>query len=279
MLGGKPAGTGGIKNTEDIKNTEGIKKKWDERSKTYDEWEETFEGRVSRYVDWELLKVHLPGDKSAKILDAAGGTEVITLPLVKMGYTVTLCDISSGMLNVAKQKLLREGLLDKVKIIECDICDLPFAGESFDFVLCWGGTAELIKELIRATKMGGGVSFTVEGKCWASVNEFPKEPELALNLIKSGVNDERKSGLETYNTEELKDLFERNGVETIAIYGTRGFIGHLVPQEALTAREWDEQLFKQVAEMALGLGKEPSVVGIARRLVLYGKKIRISNSA
>jgi hypothetical protein len=48
---------------------------------------------------------------------------------------------------------------------------------------------------------------------------------------------------------------------------------HLIPEEALNAREWNEKIFRQVAEMTLRLGKEPSVVGIARRLVLYGERI------
>lgn len=101
----------------------------DEHAERYYEWCETFRGAVETYVDLELLRKYLPGDRDAKILDAAGGTGRITLPLVKMGYSVTLCDISSGMLNVAKQKMRREGVLDRVKILECDIHKLHFADE------------------------------------------------------------------------------------------------------------------------------------------------------
>ncbi len=90
-------------------NIESVKKKWGEHAETYDEWYETFEGAVEHYVEWELFKGYLPQNKDAKILDAAGGTGRITLPLAKMGYSVTLCDISSEMLNVARQKLYREG--------------------------------------------------------------------------------------------------------------------------------------------------------------------------
>lgn len=115
----------------------GVKKKWEEHANSYDEWYEKFEGAVENYVDWELLKGYLPKNRYAKILDAAGGTGRITLPLAKMGYSVTLCDISPSMLSVAKEKLLGEGILDKVEILECDVCKLQFADESFDFVICW----------------------------------------------------------------------------------------------------------------------------------------------
>jgi ubiquinone/menaquinone biosynthesis C-methylase UbiE len=79
-------------------------KMWNKNADSYDKWYETFHGSVENCVDWELLKKYLPKDKSARILDAAGGTGRITLPLAKMGYSVTLCDISPGMLDVAKQK-------------------------------------------------------------------------------------------------------------------------------------------------------------------------------
>ncbi|MBA7518253.1 tRNA 5-carboxymethoxyuridine methyltransferase [subsurface metagenome] len=91
------------------KDIESIRKKWGEHAETYDEWYESFEGAVEHYVEWELLKGYLPQNRDARILDAAGGTGRITLPLAKMGYSVTLCDISSEMLNVARQKLYREG--------------------------------------------------------------------------------------------------------------------------------------------------------------------------
>lgn len=51
----------------------GIRKQWDERAQRYDKWYETFEGAVEHHVDWELLKGHLPRNRDAKILDAAGG--------------------------------------------------------------------------------------------------------------------------------------------------------------------------------------------------------------
>jgi len=71
-----------------------VKKMWNSHAEKYDEWYKTFEGAVENYVDWELLRQYLPKNKNVKILDAAGGTGRITLPLAKMGYSVTLCDIS-----------------------------------------------------------------------------------------------------------------------------------------------------------------------------------------
>jgi S-adenosylmethionine-dependent methyltransferase len=144
---------------------------------TYDEWYETFEGAVETYVDLTLLKKHLPKNRKAKILDAAGGTGRITLPLAKMGYSVTLCDISAAMLAVAKQKMLREGVIDKVKIVECDIRKLYFNDESFDFVLCWDGAIEARKELIRVAKNGGGISLFLVNRYREAIDLFSEHPK------------------------------------------------------------------------------------------------------
>lgn len=83
---------------------EAIKESENNIANTFDRWYKTFEGAVENRVDWELLKEYLPKRRNAKILDAAGGTGRIALPLAKMGYSVTLCDISPSMLYVAKKK-------------------------------------------------------------------------------------------------------------------------------------------------------------------------------
>lgn len=50
----------------------------------------------------------------ASIPDAGGGTGVIALPLARMGYEVTLSDLSPGQLRVAEEKLRKTGLLEDV---------------------------------------------------------------------------------------------------------------------------------------------------------------------
>lgn len=259
------------------KDIESEKKRWDEHAKRYNEWYETFEGAVEHHVDWELLKGYLPQKKDAKILDAAGGTGRITLPLAKMGYSVTLCDISPRMLDVARQKLKREGVLDKVEIFECDVLNLRFADESFDFVLCWDGMIEAIKELIRVTKKGGGkISIFLLNKCGSAISKFLKDPDSALALLRSKSNyvyhDEEKH--RAVSAEEARKLFEAEGIRVIDIYAVCGWMDVLsIPEKVLKSRNWDEKFFSQMTEMLLRLSKEPSVKGMSKHLVLYGEKM------
>jgi len=259
-----------------LKEVKRMRKTWNNRAETYDEHYKTFKGAVENYVDWELLKKYLPKNKNAKILDAAGGTGRITLPLAKMGYSVTLCDISPMMLDVAKQKMLREEVFDKVKILECDIRKLYFADESFDFVLCWDGSIEAVKELIRVTKKRGGISLYLVNRCRGAIDLFPKDPILAIKLIKSRSDyiyhhDEKHRAV---SLEEARNLFEAEGIRVLDIYAVCGWTDVLrIPKKVLNSRDWDEKFFKQTTEMVLKLSREPSVKGMSKHLVLYGEKI------
>jgi len=259
-----------------FKDIKRVKKRWDEHANRYDEWYESFEGAVEHFVDWKLLKGYLPKNKDAKILDAAGGTGRITLPLAKMGYSITLCDISSKMLDVARRKIKREGVSDRVKILECDVLNLPLPDESFDFVLCWDGMIEAAKELIRVTKKGGKISIFLMNRCRRAIDLFPEDPTSALSLINSRsdyiYHDEEKH--RAVNTEEARKLFEAEGIRVIDIYAVCGWMDVLpIPKNILESTNWDEKFFKQVTKMVLKLSKEPQVSGMSRHLVLYGMRI------
>jgi ubiquinone/menaquinone biosynthesis C-methylase UbiE len=264
-------------NEYELEETEKTKERWNEKALTYDEWYKTFEGAFENYLDLQLLKKYLPENKNAKILDAAGGTGRITLPLTKMGYNVTLCDISPRMLDVAKQKMLREGVYDRVRILECDIRNLHFTDESFDFVLAWGGPMEeATRELVRVLKKGGKISIYLVNRCGEAIDLFHKDPTSALALINSRSNYIYHHEEEHWLTspEETKDFFEAKGIRVLDIYAVCGWPDVLrIPEKILESRSWDEKFFKQTTEMVLKLSKEPSVRGMSRHLILYGEKI------
>jgi len=259
------------------RDAERIRRSWDKHARTFDEWDETFSGAVQQYVDWELLKGHLPQDKNSKILDAAGGTGRITLPLAKMGYSVTLCDISPRMLDVARQKLLKEGVLDKVEITECDVRRLRFADETFDFVLCWGQSwmIEAVRELVRVSKKGGGISMLLGNRCAAAISRFPKDPSSALALLRSEESCiyYGKDKDVVVSIDEAREVFEEEGVRVIDVYA-RGMLKLLsIPEEARQSHRWSGDFFHQTTEMLIALCKESSLKGLAGNLILYGERM------
>jgi ubiquinone/menaquinone biosynthesis C-methylase UbiE len=253
-----------------------MKNTWNDRADKYDEWYQTFQGAVENDVDWELLKKYLPENKKARILDAAGGTGRISLPLAEMGYSLTLCDISPAMLAVAKQKMLTQGVLDKVKIAQCGVRHLPFADESFDFALCWDGMIEAIKEFSRVIKRGGRISVFLVNKWAACIDNFYKNPDDTLASIDSpqGYLEDEEEKYRVVSTEEVADLFSAEGIKVLDIYAVCGWMDLLrIPKEVCESRSWDETFFGQTTQMVLKLSQEPSVKGMSRHLVLYGEKV------
>ena len=254
------------------------RQQWDEHAERYDRWYGTFEGAVEHHVDWTLLLEHLPEDRGARVLDAAGGTGRAAVELAKLGYRVTLCDLSPGMLGVARRKLAREGLTDRVEVVECDVAELPFPDEAFDLVLCWDGMSRRAAgELVRVTRRGGRLSLFLSSRCRSAIGRFGEDPDQALALLgrDAETDDEAVDGYAEgplrLDPDEAAAAFEARGVEVQGVYGTCGMLGVLsLPAELLEAREWEAEGFDRVAALLLGLAREPSVRGFARHLVLYG---------
>jgi len=83
---------------------------------------------------------------------------------------VTLFDFSDAMLAVAREKVIREGLQNRVTFQSGDMAHLPFEDDSFDLVLSTYSLCPLYDpgkgamELYRVTKPGGkiGVAHSTE---------------------------------------------------------------------------------------------------------------------
>ena len=72
----------------------------------------------------------------AVALDMGCGTGEYTLSLAQVGFTVVCGDLSKCMLAVAKCKIQRHKLAEKVQLIRLESTKLPFRNESFDTITC-----------------------------------------------------------------------------------------------------------------------------------------------
>jgi len=254
---------------------------WNKHSRTYDTGQRTLEGAVAHYVDWELLTRYLPANRNARILDAAGGTGRITVPLARLGYTVTLCDISTGMLSVARRKLRRERLLDRVDILQCDACSLPFADESFDLALCWFPIIDAPREVIRVTRRGGRISVFLVSRPRRAIDLFVNgDPQTALAMLKppaERVQEDVEKTHRAFSMEEAVVWFEAQGVRVLGAYGMTYGLSHIVrlAPRVWKSRRWDVESFDSTAELMLRLAQEPSVTGLSSVFILYGEKTGI----
>ena len=263
-----------MKPTPTPANGEAIKARWDERASRYDAWYLTFKGAVEHHVDWALLQRHLPTKPGATILDAAGGTGRLTVPLAQLGYSVTLCDISPGMLAAARRKLCAGGVADRVRIVECDLAQpLPLSDHGHDFVVCWGGGSKALAELTRVAKRGAPISLCASTRTGTALGKFARQPDHALKLLSCAVDHDDDCG-ESYRVvseDELRDMLDEAGIEVIAIYATDLWTALALPEQLLESRDWDARFFAQTTDLLLRMAEEPSVRGLSRHLTVVGR--------
>jgi len=113
-------------------------------AESYDWWAEAYD-ECNSGNDYELWvgQTLLPqlerhGLRRGSALDLGCGTGLAVTPLLRRGWDVVGCDVSSGMLRAAELKFGAE-----VRFLQSDVCDLPsieppgsgVAGGGFDFVL------------------------------------------------------------------------------------------------------------------------------------------------
>ena len=145
----------------------------------YQQWATTYEKDMFQSFDYKSPDIILPFWQkyvplAAHILDAGAGTGVIGQMLYDHGYRQLIAlDFSEGMLAEAAKKgiyaALKQGVLGE---------ELDFATDTFDAVISVGvftlghAPASGFDELIRITKIGGHIIFTLHENLFGS-GEFP----------------------------------------------------------------------------------------------------------
>lgn len=163
-----------------------------ELSETYNQWSDTYEDETESW-GWAppivtvstLMEFVEP--ENCIVLDAGCGTGSIGALLQMMGFNnIHGIDISDGMLEKARAKSLygydAYNTLEKMDLNQ----KLPIESDRYDVVTCGGCIStgahvqyKALHELIRVTKPGGIISFTVREIYWHEVNfiEFIKDLE------------------------------------------------------------------------------------------------------
>jgi len=121
-----------------------------------DSWYTRFEPRlVEQFLEECGLTVEFFAGKHA--LDAGCGSGRWTYALAELGADVVGCDLTAGGLESARANLPQE----RVRLYQADLFRLPFASESFDFVMSWGvlhhtpDTHAAFRRLVPLVRRGG----------------------------------------------------------------------------------------------------------------------------
>jgi ubiquinone/menaquinone biosynthesis C-methylase UbiE len=206
-------------------------------------------------ITLDNIQRFLPKDKGTTILDAGGGTGIWSIELAKLGYRVVLIDISQEMLGKARKKVSKLKLDNQIEIRSSNICNMPeFKDEQFAMVLCEGDPLSYcgdhyaaIKELVRVVQQRGTVIASVDNRAsalsWIREKTDPKVFQQLLETGKVVMPLEREEFcyvIHAFTPEEIKELFESNGLAVERIIG-KPVIAHrlgLFKSENPADQEW-----------------------------------------
>jgi ubiquinone/menaquinone biosynthesis C-methylase UbiE len=137
-----------------------------ELKETVKSWDDDYYHPIAlRFYDRivaDMLKWMGAGGGS-RVLDAGCGPGIHSIRAAKAGCTVHAIDLSTTMLEDAKQRVSKAGFSDKVTFEIADLTALHLADKSYDFAFSWGvvihipppGATEALKNLARIIKPGG----------------------------------------------------------------------------------------------------------------------------
>lgn len=142
------------------------KESWNKFSPGWKKWDELFMDFLKPMGN-EIIRMIHP-KKNDFILDVAAGTGEPGLSIASMldGGKVIITDLAEDMLEIARENAERRGL-DNIETLACDVCELPFADNSFDAISCRFGFMFFpdmllaAKEMVRVLRPGGRIAASV----------------------------------------------------------------------------------------------------------------------
>ena len=265
-----------------------IESYYDKKSANYDAVRGTLFFRVYDKITWQYLEPYVPSSQDALVLDAAGGTGTWTVKMAKKGCRVVLVDISDEMLNVAREKIEKEGLQHRVEVKKGDIKQLDYPEEAFDMVLCehalflFKNQDQVMKELVRVLKKKAPIIISAQNRYAQSLAHLPESPvpeklEQALNILLGVQHDAMApdGAIEIYSLtpSELRDLLERNGlrVEKIVCKGVTTPL-RLAPQ-FIMVKDYSEDILNKMLKLELAFCERQDALALAAHLQAIAYKL------
>lgn len=197
------------------------KQSWNKFSGGWKKWDELTMDFL-KPMGLEIIASIKPSGTN-KVLDIAAGTGEpgLTIATMLKGGKVTITDLSEDMLSIAKENAAIRGI-SNIETIACDVCELPFADNSFDAISCRFGYMFFpdmqlaANEMARVLKPGGKIATSVwnvpEKNFWVTATmgtinknmELPPPPPGAPGMFRCA-----KPGL-------MKEIFEKAGFKNIS---------------------------------------------------------------
>jgi S-adenosylmethionine-dependent methyltransferase len=254
-----------------------------------------FEREPHRWLEFQvamhLLEKYLP-PPPARVLDLGGGPGRYTIALAQKGYCLTIFDLSSKSLALARRNVEEAGLVGGVAGYEqgCATNLSRFADGSFDAMLVMGPLYHLVEEVdrlaavresLRVLRDGGIVVASIInqlGVARAAATELVGwlgTPD-ALNIVRGYVNQappgEDAAFTEAYFAHplELRNWYEAAGAETVTLAAQEGLAGGL--RDACRSLVESPAAWQNFVQIVLATCEDPTIVGGSEHTLYVGRK-------
>jgi S-adenosylmethionine-dependent methyltransferase len=254
------------------------------------EWQRMNRHPTEFAVTLKGLSEYLP-PPPARILDCGGGPGRYTIELARRGYTVTLFDLSSELIQVAKQRAA-EAQVNVEAFEQGTATDLGrFPDAAFDGVLLMGPLYHLLEEHNRRQALAeayrvlrpGGTLFAAfisryAGHIDAAAHypeQAPTKPHLYRRIAETGLLPPRSGdrlGFVAYfaRPDELAPLCRSVGLDVVTVLGVEGVTsGHGDRVNALTGEAWEYWV-----DVNYQIAQEPSMLGASEHMLVVASRPR-----
>lgn len=254
---------------------------YDESAGAYDSQQRLLYFKVYDSITWKFTEPHIPRERTAVVLDAAGGTGKWSIPIANKGPRVVLLDLSSGMLDVARKKIADQGLSSRIDARHGDVTNLDFQNETFDLVFCdhalgfFGDAARAIAELVRVLKRGSPIVISAQNRYPLSLSLFAKDLGAGTRVLegKEPFLMRGRVPVHTLFPEEFRDLLERSGIRISKLIGKGITLTPLVlPMEKFYTDSYDQEFSEKIMKVELDLCERVDALPLAGHIQAVGYK-------
>lgn len=258
----------------------------------FDEWGRLEREPIEFQVNLHYIKKYLP--KSGNVLDNGAGPGKYAIELAKEGYHVTLTDITTSLVEIAKSKVKEMGLENHFNgFYVADARRLKMMkDESFDASFMLGPLyhlqeekerIEAVKELNRVTKKNGIVFVAFMPRIRHVYNSLinpdnwrPNDNlETIIQFSKTGCFDHeeehRFTGAYYFNIDDINPFMEELGFETIQLIGSNA--GTILNESSWSYwKKKGQQEIEKIIGFIIDQATNPYILGISSHLLYIGKK-------
>jgi ubiquinone/menaquinone biosynthesis C-methylase UbiE len=255
------------------------------------EWDRLHRHRTELAVTLRALREHLP-PPPARVLDCGGGPGRFSIELTKLGYEVTLFDLSTGNLRMAREKAA-EARASIARYERGTAIDLShFADESFDTVLLMGPLYHLLEEKDRRRALAearrvlcpGGLLFAAFITRYAPVRytaahdmaTWPADkPDELESILERGLQPPQGEPGSTFvayfcRPQEVAPLLRGAGFEIVSLLGVEGLVSMIEEHvNELTGEAWESWV-----EINYRAAADPAIHGGVEHLLAIAVKPR-----